>query len=85
MPATLPPVGGHGKPTRGTTTSVSYASGPNVNNNTDSGTTVRTTTTSWHVQTHNFGPNGDNLLTNQMLTNNNFLDNERAVSAVSAG
>lgn len=85
MPATSPPVGSHAKQTRISTTSVSYASGPNVNNNSD-GSTVRTTT-SWHVQTHNFGSNnnGDNALTNQMLTNNNFLENERVVSAVSAG
>lgn len=84
LPATLPPVGGHAKQARVTTTSVSYASGPNVNNNTDG---VVRTATSWHVQTHNFGSNnnGDNVLTNEMVTNNNFLENERVVSAVSAG
>lgn len=47
------------------------------------------TATSWHAQSHNFvgspNNNGDSMLTNEMLTNNNFLDNERNVSAVSAG
>lgn len=85
LPHQPPPVGGSlSKQTRITTTSVTYASGPNVNNNSDG--TVRTTT-SWHVQSHDFGANNndDNVLTNEMLTNNNFLDNERAVSAISAG
>lgn len=45
-------------------------------------------TTSWHVQTqHQIAPNnnGDSPLTHQMVTNNNFLDNERAASAIAAG
>lgn len=83
LPATLPPVGSHNKHTR-TTTSLSYASGPNVNNNSDA--SIRSTT-SWHVQSHSFGANnnGDSSLNNQMMTNNNFLDNERAASAIAAG
>lgn len=84
LPATLPPVGGHVKQTRITSTTMSYSSGPNINNNSDG--TVRSTT-SWHLQSHNLGPNnnGENILSSQMLTNNNFLDNERAASAIAAG
>ncbi|XP_031639597.1 uncharacterized protein LOC116351612 isoform X2 [Contarinia nasturtii] len=66
LPATLPPVG----------CTLSYASGSNINNN-NSGGKMRSTT--WHSQTHSVGLN--NNLSNQMLTNNNFLDNERAASA----
>lgn len=84
LPATLPPVGSHMKQSRVSTTSISYTSGPNVNNNTE--TTMRSTT-SWHVQTQHLGANnnGDSTLTHQMVTNNNFLDNERAASAIAAG
>lgn len=41
-------------------------------------------TTTWHSQTHIEGLNNDgvNILSNQMLTNNNFLDNERAASTI---
>lgn len=43
------------------------------------------TTTSWHSQIQNVGfNNGENVVSNQML-NNNFLDNERAASAIAAG
>lgn len=84
LPATLPPVGGHVKQTRVTSTTMSYSSGPNINNNSEA--TVRSTT-SWHLQSHNLGPNnnGENILSSQMLTNNNFLDNERAASEIAAG
>lgn len=85
LPVSLPPVGSHSiKQTRiSTTTSSSYSSGLNVNNNSDG--TIRTTT-SWHLQSHNvgFNNNGENVLSTQML-NNNFLDNERAASAIAAG
>lgn len=83
LPATLPPVGSHNiKQTRiSTSTLSSYSSGSNNN----SEGMIRTTT-SWHSQTQNvgFNNNGENLLSNQML-NNNFLDNERATSAIAAG
>lgn len=80
LPATLPPVAS--KQTRiSTTTLSSYSSGSNNN----SEGMIRTTA-SWHSQTQNvaFNNNGENLLSNQML-NNNFLDNERATSAIAAG
>lgn len=80
LPATLPPVAP--KQTRiSTTTLSSYSSGSNNN----SEGMIRTTA-SWHSQTQNvaFNNNGENLLSNQML-NNNFLDNERATSAIAAG
>lgn len=83
LPVTLPPVGSHNiKQTRiSSSTLSSYSSGSNNN----SEGMIRTTT-SWHSQTQNvgFNNNGENLLSNQML-NNNFLDNERATSAIAAG
>lgn len=73
------------KQTRISTTTLSYSTtGPNLNNNSEE--SVRSTT-SWHSQTNIIGPNnnGDSVLTNQMLTNDNFLNNERAASAIAAG
>lgn len=85
LPATQPPIGGYNiQQTRiSTTTSSTYFTGPNVNNTSEG---MMRTTTSWHSQTHNDGlnNNGENVLTNQTL-NNNFLDNERAASAIAAG
>lgn len=63
---------------------MSYSSGTNINNISDE--TIRSMTT-WHSQNHNvsLNNNGDSILSNQMLTNNNFLDNERAVSVIATG
>lgn len=85
LPATLPPVGSQIKQTRISTTTVSYStSESNINNNSDGATK---STLSWHSQTQSLGSNNnvENVLSNQTLANNNFLDNERAASSIAAG
>lgn len=84
LPVTLPPVGGHpSKQSKTSTTTTTYSNNSSTNavhpNIQKPQATVRQTT--WHTHyTNNGAP-----INAQMMSNNNFLDNERAASAVAAG
>lgn len=84
LPSTLPPAGGRAKNTRiATIHTANSAFINNVNNNSDESMH----STPWHLKTSDVGSNnnGDSFLSNQMTSSNNFLEEERAASAIATG